>query len=220
MSALLTDRYDTMPWEQIDNVVFDVGNVLIVFDPVYMLRVLFPDETLLQSKLMDVIFRSPYWVMLDRGVITPAQAAEQMAKRAPELLPEILHTLNNWSNLIRPIPEGVRAMECAKAHGKKIFLLSNYNDVFFAQAQALCPFLNPPMVDGMIISAHVHINKPDPAIYRTLCEKYSLIPDRTVFVDDSAGNVEGALHAAWQGIWKDAEGRLAEFMGFSLPQEV
>ncbi len=216
MPAMLTTLYPTMPWDAIDNVVFDVGNVLVVFDPVSMLSAMFPEDPLLRMRLMDAVFRSPFWVMLDRGSIDADEAAGLMAGRDTELLPPIQRLLEGWSDLTRPIPEGLAAMEAARAHGKHVYLLSNYHMPWFIRAQKRYPFLNEPYVDGMVISSPLHLMKPDQAIFRLLEQKYSLTAGRTVFIDDAAINVEGALNAGWQSIWFDKPGTLAGFMDFSF----
>ena len=60
MQKLLTDQFKTMPWDEVDSVVYDIGNVLIRFDPQYMLDVLFPGEEELHAVLLRKIFLSPY----------------------------------------------------------------------------------------------------------------------------------------------------------------
>ena len=216
MQKLLTDRYERMPWDEIDNVVYDIGNVLIRFDPAFMLDILFPGEEELHALLMRKIFQSPYWVMLDHGTCTVEEAAEAMTGTDTEIREEILHTLMNWSDLTTVIPEGVQSMQEARAHGKKIFLLSNYNNTFFEAAEKRFDFLREPLIDGRVISAYVGLLKPQPEMYRKLTDTYALEPSRTVFIDDAAVNAEGALHAGWQAIWNRAPGVLSSFMDFRL----
>ena len=187
MQKLLTDQFKTMPWDEVDSVVYDIGNVLIRFDPQYMLDVLFPGEEELHAVLLRKIFLSPYWVMLD-----------------------------HWSDLTTPIPEGVRSMEVAKEHGKKLYLLSNYNNVFFEQAEARFDFLREPFVSGRIVSAYFHMLKPELRMYEKLTSTYGLNPARTVFIDDAAVNAAGAIGAGWKAIWDAAPGVLSTFMGFDL----
>ncbi len=201
MSLMLNDRFASMPWDSIDSVVFDIGNVLMVFDPDAMLQILFPDEEELKARLMERVFHSPYWVMLDHGTLSPVEAARAMAGDDEAFREDVLHLLDHWTELTQPIDEGVKAMETARAHGKKIYLLSNYNDVFFSRTQKRHAYLRDESVDGMVISAHEKTMKPGAEIYHLLEKKYGLIPERTLFIDDAPANIEGALSVGWQGIW-------------------
>ena len=70
----LDDRYETMPWDELDAVVFDVGNVLLSYSPEEELEAFFPGETELHEKLMEKIIKTPYWNMMDRGTLTVQQA--------------------------------------------------------------------------------------------------------------------------------------------------
>ena len=64
-----------------------------------------------------------------------------------------------------------------------------------------------------MISAREGLVKPDPAIYKTLTDRYGLDPARTLFIDDAAANIEGAIHAGWQGFWFNRPGKLSAFFG-------
>ena len=144
------------------------------------------------------------------------EAAEAMTGTDTEIREEIRHTLMNWSDLTVAIEEGVRSMKAAREHGKKLFLLSNYNNTFFEAAEKRFDFLREPLVDGRVISAYIHLLKPMPAMYQFLTDTYSLDPSRTVFIDDAAVNAAGALHAGWHAIFNSAPGILSSFMGFPV----
>ena len=216
MHKLLTDRYETIPWDDLDNIVYDVGNVLISFHPTRMLDILFPGERELHERLMRKVFLSPYWVTLDRGDVPLDEVERAMIGQDQDIAEEIHHTLMTWSELPPALPEGVLSMRIARSHGKKLFLLSNYNDIFFSRAQERFEFLNEPCVDGMAISSRVGFMKPDIAIFNHLAHTYHLDPSRTVFIDDSPVNVEAAMQAGWEGIWRASADTLPVFMDFRL----
>ena len=77
----LDDMYPAMPWDALDAVVFDVGNVLVRFVPEDILRRVLPGEEAIWPELQRKVFRSPYWAMLDRGVMTYEEAAKAMTGR-------------------------------------------------------------------------------------------------------------------------------------------
>ena len=92
----LDDRYETMPWDELDAVVFDVGNVLLSYSPEEELEAFFPGETELHEKLMEKIIKTPYWNMMDRGTLTVQQAIGHMTGRDQALEPMIRRFMENW----------------------------------------------------------------------------------------------------------------------------
>ena len=106
----LDDRYETMPWDELDAVVFDVGNVLLSYSPEEELEAFFPGETELHEKLMEKIIKTPYWNMMDRGTLTVQQAIGHMTGRDRSLEPMIRRFMENWLDFTRPIDEGVQAV--------------------------------------------------------------------------------------------------------------
>ena len=103
----LDAQYASMPWDEIDTVVFDVGNVLVAFQPQRILEEVFPGEPEKPALLLDKVFHSPCWIMLDRGTLSLDEAADAMAGLDKSLRPEIRHLLDAWADLNHPNPEGV-----------------------------------------------------------------------------------------------------------------
>ena len=208
---MIDDQYGTMPWDALDAVVFDVGNVLLTFSPEKLLAELFPDDGALRATLMERMFRSPYWVMLDHGTLSSEEAVTAMAGRDASLRPIIAQVLEYRLNLKQVIQEGLDALHACRAHGKKTYVLSNYQDYAFQYVYDRYDFFR--LFDGLVISAREGLVKPDPAIYKTLTDRYGLDPARTLFIDDAAANIEGAIHAGWQGFWFNRPGKLSAFFG-------
>lgn len=213
---MIDDLYDTMPWDKLDAVVFDVGNVLLSFAPEKLLKEYLPGETALHARLMNKIFRTPYWIMLDHGLVTTEEAVNAMAGRDQELLPLIRTLMARWPDLKEVIPEGVDALRTCKAHGKKLYVLSNYHGASFDHVRKKYDFFD--LFDGFVVSASVKLLKPDPAIYDRVIDEFGLEPARTLFIDDTPSNIEGALHAGWQGFCLNEPGKLARFIGMANGQ--
>lgn len=205
---MLDDQYPSMPWDQIDAVVFDVGNVLLRWDSTALLQRIVPERPDLHPILQQIIFQSPYWAMQDRGTITPEEALTGMTARHPELEPFVRRVLNEWVDL-EEIPEGIATLHACKAHGKKVYVLSNYPRDGFQHALETHAFFS--LFDGIFVSSHHLLAKPDPVIYAKATQELNLTPARTLFIDDSPVNIEAALHFGWQGICRNAPGKLTEF---------
>ena len=208
MNLMIDDKYTTMPWDEIDAVVFDVGNVLLLWSFEELLTRLVPDHPELHEELAVRVFKSPYWCMRDRESATVEEVIAAMSKTAPELEPVIRHILLNWKD-IPPVPEGVEALKACKAHGKKIYALTNYADKEFAYACQKHDFFS--LFDDYVVSGREHLVKPGHEIYELLTARFGLDPARTLFIDDSPANIEGALHCGWQGLCFNRKGKLRQF---------
>lgn len=205
----LDDLYETMPWERIDAVVFDVGNVLLAFSPEKILNTYVPEYQPVFDQLMYRVFRSPYWTMLDYGLMTYPEAAEAMTSGAPELTEPVRIILNSWEEMRDIIPEGVNALKKCAAMGKKVYIMSNYHDGPFDTIKKKYDFFR--LTEGQVVSSRVLLIKPDPAIYRHAELRFGLDPARTLFIDDSPMNITAAMACGWQGICYHHAGLLERF---------
>lgn len=209
MRLTFNDMHVTMPWDEIDAVVFDVGNVLLDFSPKKVIADILPEHPELHQTLVNKIIRTPYWLMLDHGTISYDEAVEAMAGRDVALRPLIRRVMDEWIDLKNPIAEGVAALRKCKAMGKKLYVLSNYHDSAFDYVWNKYDFFR--LFDGLVVSARVKMLKPDQNIYRHLTEKFGLITERVLFIDDSPANIESALETGWQGVCYNQEGVLRQF---------
>ena len=205
---MIDDKYTCMTWDEIDAVVFDVGNVLLSFKSNELLNRFVPERPDLHEELDIRIFKSPYWCMRDRNSATLEEVISAMSSNAPELEPYIRRIMTCWIDLPE-IQEGVDALKICKAHGKKLFALTNYADKEFAYACENHEFFN--LFDGFVVSAREHLVKPGLEIYAHLIYRFGLDPEKTLFIDDSPANIEGALESGWQGLCYNKPGKLSQF---------
>lgn len=180
----------------IRNIVFDMGQVLLRFEPLLFMErlgVQGEDRELLHRE----VFKSLEWARMDRGSLTDAEAAEIICRRVPERLHEAVEKLVSfWDRPILEIEGSFALVEELKALGYKIFLLSNASlrqHDYWPRVPASCFF------DGTLISADVKLVKPQPEFYRLLFERFSLKPEECFFIDDAIGNVEGAFYCGMPG---------------------
>ncbi len=181
----------------IRNVIFDMGGVLIHWDPEeFVARRELPQED--RALLAREVFRSVEWAQVDRGVLTVEEAVTSMCRRLPERLHPVARELTGgwWKNDLIPV-EGMAPLlrELRELH-YGLYVLSN--------ATAATPkyFHRVPgneCFDGTVFSYEWKQVKPEREIYRTLLEKFSLTAGECLFVDDSPANIEGALFAGMEG---------------------
>ena len=175
----------------IKNIVFDMGNVVIRFDPrAFIARFGVNEEE--RELLMREVFLSPEWVMLDRGTLNDEQAAEILCPRLPEHLREIARKLISfWDRPILEVEGMYPLIEELKGLGYGIYLLSNAScrqPDYWQRVPAAKLF------DGTLISASVKLLKPMPEIYEKFFETFGLKREECFFIDDSPANVEAALY--------------------------
>lgn len=183
----------------IKNVIFDLGRVIYTYWPQdYLLSLGY--EAPKSEALMKLIFDSPLWVEMDRGTCSLPDAIDQFCRQRPELSHDVRRVLHNdWvDDVIHIMPETLDFFYELKQKGYKIYILSNFCEESFAKVYARDSFFKD--ADGMIISAHVKLIKPDRAIYEVLTERYALSPRESVFIDDNAANIEAAEAYGIHGI--------------------
>ena len=205
---MIDDQYNRMPWDKIDTVVFDVGNVLLSWKAQELLDRIVPERPDLHAELAERVFRSPYWSMRDRGSATVEEVITAMSLRVPELKPYIRHIMKEWIDL-PAIPEGVETLKRCKEHGMKLYALTNYADKEFAYACEQHDFFK--LFDGFLVSGREHTIKPGLDIYRLLISRFGLDPARSLFIDDSLMNIEAALESGLQALHYNKDGKLREF---------
>ena len=173
----------------IKNIVFDMGNVIIRFDPeLFMSRLGLAEED--KKLLKRELFVSLEWSRMDRGSLTDEEAAEIVCRRVPERLHDAVRRLvGMWDRPILPVEGMYELVEELRGMGYGIYLLSNAS---FRQHDYWPRVPASKFFDGTLISADVKLVKPQPEIYRLLCDKFSLVPGECVFIDDSTSNAEGA----------------------------
>lgn len=204
------ERFDAMPWDAVDAVVFDIGRVLIHFTPDTYVKALFPGDEAKQRIMMEAVYNSPYWPELDRGTKTHAEAARLAQRDFGGSYDDYMLAMTGWCDLVVLMEEGWRVVRKCREHAKRIYLLSNYNEDCFARlTERFADRFG--VFDGRCISYEAQQMKPEPEIYRRLLETYGLCPHRTLFIDDVPLNVQGAIGEGINGFCMDTAGKMDAF---------
>ena len=181
----------------IDHIVFDIGNVLIDWDPERLFQRLIP-KVEDRSFFLNNVCNQDWNIEQDRG--RSWEEAEEVAIEAfPEWESMIRAYRKHWIETIPgPVPGGFELRNELASQGYHLTALSNFSTSTFAEISQVYPELLD--FEGLTISAHIGLIKPDPAIYHHHEKTFALEPKRTVFIDDSVANVEAARHCGWQAI--------------------
>lgn len=171
------------------NVVFDIGNVLIHWDPRVLYRTIFSTEDEVEWFLGNVCTHE--WNLeQDRGRSFEEAIAEATA-RHPKHADAIAAYHHRWTEtIIGPIAGTVAILEELKASGTPLYAITNWHQDKFRETRARFPFLGH--FRDIVVSGDERLIKPDPAIYRLLLDRNGLQAADCLFIDDSPKNVAGA----------------------------
>jgi len=170
-------------------VIFDLGGVLIDWNPRYLYRSLFAEEAEMERFLAEVC--PPAWnLSLDAGRPFEEAIAERV-RLFPAEEARIRAWGERWPEMLQgPIEGTVAVLEALRERGVPLYALTNWSAETYPHAEARFPFL--AWFESVLVSGREKLVKPNPAIYRRLLERERLTPAETLFVDDAAANVEGA----------------------------
>ncbi|WP_114238363.1 HAD family hydrolase [Dyella sp. C9] len=188
----------------IDTVIFDLGNVLIAWEPRLLYRKLFDNVDEMEWFLREVC-NSAWNEQQDAG--RPwAEATAVLRVRFPDYAPLIDAYHLRWvETLGGAMEETVALLEALKARGVRLLALTNWSQETFPIARQLYPFLQ--WFEGIVVSGEEQLIKPDPRIYRRLLERHAVDPATALYIDDSARNVAAAEALGMHGWWfRGAEG--------------
>lgn len=191
----------------VTNVVFDIGNVLIRWDPKLLYSRLFPDPAQRDRFLAEVC--SEAWNReLDRGMSFADGIAELVA-RHPQWADQIHAWDLRWHEMVPGAVEGsVVILERLRAMGVATWAITNFSTEKYAEAVPRFPFLKG--FRDTVVSAHERLLKPDAAIFRVLLDRNHLDPATCLFIDDIPENVAGARRVGMQAVAFTTPERLIE----------
>lgn len=182
----------------IHSVVFDLGGVLVDWDPRHLYRKLFPGDEAGMEHFLRHVCTQDWNEELDAGR-SFAEATAELQARHPEHRERIAAFWERWDEMVPgPIAGGPDLLHEVKAAGRPVYALSNWSAETWPRVQQRFDFF--AAFDGIVISGALGLKKPDPAIFRHLLEAYGLEPAATLFVDDSARNVEAARGVGLQAL--------------------
>lgn len=181
----------------ISSIVFDMGGVLIRWNPEDMLR-----QYELSRQDMEILnrelFKSVEWIQQDRGILSEEELAQAVCARIPEGLHQPVKTLvYGWHRRhLSPMPGMAELVRELKQAGYHIYLLSNAS---LALREYFPRIPGSECFEKLLVSAEEKVLKPSHEIFERLYEKFGLNPGQCWFIDDSPQNVEGAIQTGMGG---------------------
>ena len=200
----------------VDTVIFDLGNVLIRWDPRNLYRKLFGSDVEGMERFLTEVCHAEWNERQDAGR-TWREAIEEATARYPqhEALIRAYHL--RWEEMLGgAIEESVALLRDLRGNGTRLLALTNWSRETFPIALERFEFLH--WFEGILVSGEERLIKPDPAIFRLLISRFDIEPSRAVFVDDSPRNVEGARQTGLRAIRFDGADELRkELRALGMP---
>ena len=191
----------------IKNIIFDLGNVLLKFQPSeFLLR--FTNDVEYIDQFVAKIFRSSTWMDLDRGTISLEVAKNNFISKYPKEEAFLTLFFNHWMEMLTPIEENVKFLKGLRDLGYKTYILSNFIKETFTFIQNNYDIFQ--LFDGQIISGFEETIKPEKAIYELLLSRYNLLPEESLFIDDVLFFLKPAKKLGMKTIWNKPETDLQE----------
>jgi 2-haloacid dehalogenase len=175
--------------EGVEAVVFDLGGVLIDWDPRHLYRKIFADEHEVDDFLSTIA--TPEWHSeQDRGR-PMEEATALLLSRYPQYAPEIEAYYGRWDEMFGgTIEDSVGVLRDVREEGYPLYALTNWSAETFPRARERWDFLG--WFEDIVVSGEERAIKPDTEIYGVLVERTGLEPAKTVFIDDRGPNVRAA----------------------------
>ena len=178
-------------------VVFDLGGVLIDWNPRYLYRKLIDDEAEMERFLAEVVNHD--WNLQQDAGRGFAEAVGELQARHPEQAELIAAYFERWPEMMGDAIEGTLAiLEELRAREVPLYALTNWSAETFPHASARFDFLDWFL--DILVSGEVGLIKPDPRFYQLICTNNGFAPADAVFIDDQAANAQGATDMGIHGI--------------------
>lgn len=173
----------------ITTIIFDIGNVLADFTwREHFASFGYDDEMV--ERIARVTVKNPLWNEVDRGVMESEELIQEFAAADPEIEQDIRKVLANVKTMVVRNDYAIPWIQDLKGKGYRVLYLSNFSERAETDCADALDFI--PYMDGGILSYKEKVIKPMPEIYQLLIDRYNLIPEECVFMDDTPKNLAGA----------------------------
>ena len=200
----------------IEAALFDLGKVLLDWDPRYFYARCFPGDDAALERFVSAAVTTAWIHEMDAGKPI-AQAVAERQREFPEYAALIGRWQEGWPVMLRGEIAGTAGvLRDLKARGLRLYALTNFSAETYPVASARCPTL--ALFEDVVVSADIGLIKPDPRIFAHAISRCRLRPARTLFVDDLLVNVEAAAAAGLRALHFTSPERLREDIDALLPR--
>lgn len=185
--------------EQVQNIIFDLGNVLVRWDPKFVYDEKYFDSPSRRDWFLSEVCTDAWNEEQDAGR-SIVEGTMELIGRFPEWEPAIRDYYGRWADMLRgPIPGSVEILKELKEAGRhRLYALTNWNACLFDIALVRYDFLH--WFHGRVVSGEEKTRKPHREFFQVLTDRYGVIPQKSLFIDDNTRNVEAGRQLGYQSI--------------------
>lgn len=189
--------------QAVRNVIFDLGGVVLDWNPDQIVSRLQPQPEL-RASLKEAVFGHADWRLFDRGTLTESDLIERLQARVGGTRQQMAAILDAVRDSLVEKPDTVELIRALQAQGTPLYCLSNMPATVYAHLRRRHTFWDA--FSGIVISGEVQMMKPEPEVFMHLLATFNLRAEECVFVDDLRANIDSALLCGLRAIWfKDAD---------------
>ena len=173
------------------NIIFDFGNVLMTFNALEIASK-FTSSKEEQDFIVNKVVNSPEWGglgLIDTGYLSREEIIniinDRSNNRYKDLVIDFMNNFDKYRYIQQDVLEIIKKL---KNQGYKVYLLSNTNEYSYEKVIKDIEYL----FDGVVLSCKIHMIKPYEGIYKYLIDKYNIIPEESLFIDDREDNIKTA----------------------------
>lgn len=171
------------------NVVFDLGNVLLRWDPRFLYRRIFADAARMEWFLANICDTD--WVLAQDRRRSFKEGVALSKAQHPDFADELEMFDAHWQATLPGVIDGtVAILHELEQNAVPLYAITNFNGEKFAETRERFPFLNK--FRDVVVSGNENLLKPEPEIYELLLQRNGLKAEHCIFIDDNANNVRGA----------------------------
>ncbi len=173
-----------------DTIIFDLGGVLIDWNPRYLFKHFFVSQEAMEHFLSEVCTTD--WNEMQDAGRSFSEATDLLISEFPEYKNEIQMYYQRWAEMLGgPIHDTVQILSSLKdSQQYKMYALTNWSDESFPVAYEMYEFLH--WFDGILVSGAEKMKKPDPQIFELLMDRFDINRDAAIFIDDNKKNIDAA----------------------------
>ncbi|MGE0151990.1 MAG: HAD family hydrolase [Reyranellaceae bacterium] len=188
-------------------IVFDLGGVVVDWQPRYVYETIFADKAELDYFLKEVC-NGPWMLLTDGGSHDWRSATAELVAKFPHYRAQIEAFRPRWGEMLRgEIADSVAILEALKAQGQRLLALTNWAADTFDEGLPRLPSLS--LFEAILVSGREKLGKPDPAIFHLLCRRHGVDPARSIYIDDNRANVDAAARLGFDALFFSSPAQLA-----------
>lgn len=178
--------------KKFDTIIFDLGGVLIDWNPRYLFKHFFVSHEAMEHFLSEVC--STDWNEMQDAGRSFSEATDLLISEFPEYKNEIQMYYQRWVEMLGgPIHDTVKILSALKdSKSYRMYALTNWSDESFPLAYEMYEFLH--WFDGILVSGAEKMKKPDPQIFELLLDRFDINREAAIFIDDNRKNIDAAIN--------------------------